>query len=56
MSTRTPDAPASSAAKSGAEVPTMAEDFRRMAPIYTAVIAVQVVVLLGLWWFQAYFG
>lgn len=33
-----------------------AEDTRRMAPIYIAVIVVQVVTLLAVWWFQEYFG
>jgi hypothetical protein len=33
-----------------------AEDTRRMAPVYIAVIVVQVVTLLAVWWFQEYFG
>lgn len=32
-----------------------AEDTRRMAPIYIAVIAIEVVTLLAVWWFQEYF-
>lgn len=32
------------------------DDVRRMGPIYVAVIVVEVVVLLGLWAFQTYFG
>jgi hypothetical protein len=32
------------------------DDVRRMAPVYVAVILVEVVVLLGLWAFQTYFG
>ena len=35
---------------------TSAEDTRRMAPIYIAVIVVWVVTLLAVWWFQEYFG
>jgi hypothetical protein len=35
---------------------TSAEDTRRMAPIYIAVIVVEVVTLLAVWWFQEYFG
>jgi len=31
-------------------------DVRRMAPIYAGVIAVEVVVLLGIWLFQRWFG
>ena len=33
-----------------------AEDTRRMAPVYIAVIVVQVVTLLAVWAFQEYFG
>jgi hypothetical protein len=33
-----------------------AEETRRMGPIYVAVILVEVVVLLGLYAFQTYFG
>jgi hypothetical protein len=33
-----------------------AEDTRRMAPIYIAVIVVEMVTLLAVWWFQEYFG
>jgi hypothetical protein len=33
-----------------------AEDTRRMAPVYIAVIVVQVVTLLAVWGFQEYFG
>lgn len=32
-----------------------AEDTRRMAPVYIAVIVVEVVTLLAVWWFQEYF-
>ncbi len=32
------------------------DDGRRMAPIYIAVIVVEVLVLLGLWTFQTYFS
>lgn len=32
------------------------DDVRRMAPVYLAVIVVEVVVLLGLWAFQTYFS
>ena len=35
---------------------TSAGDTRRMAPVYIAVIAVEVVTLLAVWWFQEYFG
>ena len=35
---------------------TSAEDTRRMAPIYIAVIVLEVVTLLAVWWFQEYFG
>ena len=35
---------------------TSAQDTRRMAPIYIAVIVVEVVTLLAVWWFQEYFG
>ena len=35
---------------------TSAEDTRRMAPIYIAVIVVQIVTLLAVWSFQEYFG
>jgi hypothetical protein len=35
---------------------TSADDSRRMAPVYIAVIVVQVVTLLAVWWFQEYFG
>jgi hypothetical protein len=31
-------------------------DLRRMAPIYIAVVIVEVVVLSGLWWFQQHFS
>ena len=34
---------------------TSAEDTRRMAPVYIAVIVVEVVTLLAVWWFQEYF-
>jgi hypothetical protein len=33
-----------------------ADDLKRMAPVYIAVIVVEVVVLLGLWTFQTIFG
>jgi hypothetical protein len=33
-----------------------ADDVKRMAPVYIAVIVVEVLVLLGLWTFQTYFG
>jgi hypothetical protein len=29
---------------------------RRLGPVYVAVILVEVVTLLGLWWFQTAFG
>jgi hypothetical protein len=32
-----------------------AEDTRRMAPTYIAVIVVEVVTLLAVWWFQEFF-
>lgn len=32
-----------------------AEDTRRMAPIYIAVIVLEVVTLLAVWWFQESF-
>lgn len=32
------------------------DDLRRMAPIYLAVVIVEVVVLSGLWWFQQHFS
>jgi hypothetical protein len=31
-------------------------DTRRMAPIYAAVLALEAVVLLSIWWFQQHFG
>jgi hypothetical protein len=34
---------------------TPAEDTRRMAPTYIAVIVVEIVTLLCVWWFQEYF-
>jgi hypothetical protein len=33
-----------------------ADDLRRMAPTYIAVIVVEMIVLVGLWVFQSYFG
>jgi hypothetical protein len=39
-----------------APVPSAAEDFRRMAPTYAAVVLVELVVLLSLWWFQRSFS
>ena len=33
-----------------------ADDVKRMAPVYIAVIVVEVVVLFGLWTFQTIFG
>ncbi len=48
-------APATSGGRS-AVTDTSAEDTRRMAPIYIAVIVVEVVTLLAVWWFQEYFG
>ena len=36
--------------------PSPADDFKRMAPIYAAVILVEVVTLFALWWFQTAFG
>jgi hypothetical protein len=33
-----------------------ADDARRMAPIYIAVVIVEVIVLLAVWGFQEYFG
>lgn len=53
MSTHTPDATAPDLGKKDA---SDADDLRRMAPIYTAVVVVELLVLLGLWWFQTYFG
>jgi hypothetical protein len=38
------------------DAPDPRDDVRRMAPTYIAVIVVEVVVLLGLWMFQTYFG
>jgi DNA-binding transcriptional regulator of glucitol operon len=35
---------------------TSAEETRRMAPIYIAVIVVEIITLLAVWWFQEYFG
>lgn len=32
------------------------DDLRRMAPTYIAVIVVEMIVLVGLWVFQSYFG
>jgi hypothetical protein len=37
-------------------VPSAADDFRRMAPTYAAVILVEIVTLIALWWFQRSFG
>jgi hypothetical protein len=34
----------------------VSDDLRRMGPTYVAVILVEVVVLVGLWAFQTYFG
>jgi hypothetical protein len=36
--------------------PDSPDDIKRMAPVYIAVIVVEVLVLLGLWSFQTYFG
>ncbi len=36
--------------------PSPRDDLRRMAPIYAAVILVEVVTLVALWWFQGAFG
>jgi hypothetical protein len=36
--------------------PSDSDDLRRMAPIYAAVILVEVVTLVALWWFQRAFG
>jgi hypothetical protein len=33
-----------------------ADDLRRMSPVYIAVIVVEVLVLIGMWAFQTYFG
>jgi hypothetical protein len=33
-----------------------ADDTKRMAPVYIAVVVVQIVVLLFLWWFQESFA
>ena len=33
-----------------------ADDLRRMAPVYVAVIVVEALVLIALWVFQSYFG
>jgi hypothetical protein len=35
--------------------PTPADDIRRMAPTFAAVIIVETITLLGLWWFQTTF-
>jgi hypothetical protein len=35
---------------------TSAEDTRRMAPVYIAVIVIEALTLLAVWWFQEYFG
>jgi hypothetical protein len=32
------------------------DDLKRMAPVYIAVLVVEVIVLLGLWTFQTYFS
>ena len=32
------------------------DDLRRMAPTYIAVVVVEMIVLVGLWVFQSYFG
>jgi hypothetical protein len=45
-----------SANPSGANPAQDADDNRRMAPIYIAVLVVEVIVLLAIWWFQEYFG
>jgi len=36
--------------------PTPADDIRRMAPTFAAVLAVEAITLLALWWFQTTFG
>jgi hypothetical protein len=35
---------------------TSAENTRRMAPIYIAVIVIEVLTLVAIWWFQEYFS
>jgi hypothetical protein len=34
----------------------MGDESRRLGPVYVAVVIVEVVTLLGLWWFQTAFG
>jgi hypothetical protein len=41
---------------SNAERGDVADDLRRMAPTYIAVLVVEVVTLLALWWAQTTFG
>jgi hypothetical protein len=36
--------------------PSPGDDLRRMAPTYAAVILIEVVTLVALWWFQRAFG
>jgi hypothetical protein len=36
--------------------PSAADDFRRMAPTYAAVVFVELMVLGALWWFQRSFS
>ena len=36
--------------------PSARDDFRRMAPTYAAVIVIEVVTLVALWWFQRAYG
>lgn len=48
----TPPAPS----RLGRDDESAAEDLRRMAPIYTAVVIVETVVLLAIWWFQRHFA
>lgn len=44
-----------SANPSGVNPVQDADDTRRMAPTYIAVLVVEVIVLLAVWWFQEYF-
>jgi hypothetical protein len=40
----------------GETIASASDETRRMAPVYAAVIVVEVITLLGLWWFQRAFG
>jgi hypothetical protein len=45
-----------SKSSSDAESSSPADDLRRMAPTYIAVLVVEAVTLLALWWFQTTFA